>query len=42
MGHLRIDCRQCEDEGRRTTYFEPPHDKEQPHARLAEDDCACG
>jgi hypothetical protein len=35
MGHLRVDCRECEDEGRRTVLYEPPHDSPQPHARLS-------
>lgn len=33
MGHLRVDCRGCEAEGRRTVLYEPPHDPAQSHAR---------
>jgi hypothetical protein len=30
LGHLRLQCRACEDEGRRTVYYEPLHDTSQP------------
>ena len=33
MGHVRVDCRQCEAEGRVTTFFEPPHDAASPPLR---------
>jgi hypothetical protein len=34
MGHIRLDCRECEAEGRVTVFYEPPHDPAQPHIRL--------
>ncbi len=34
MGHIRLDCRGCEAEGRVTVFYEPPHDAAQPPARL--------
>ena len=32
MGHLRLQCRACEGEGRRAVFYEPPHDVTHPHA----------
>jgi hypothetical protein len=26
MGHARIDCKACEDEGRTSVMYEPPHE----------------
>jgi hypothetical protein len=34
MGHVRVDCRECEAEGRVTMFYEPPHDLAQRHVRL--------
>jgi hypothetical protein len=34
LGHLRLECLTCDDEGHRSVYFEPPHDPAQPQARL--------
>jgi hypothetical protein len=34
MGHVRVDCRECEAEGRVTVFYEPPHDATQRPARL--------
>jgi hypothetical protein len=36
MGHLRVDCRQCDAEGRVTTLYEPPHDATRPPIRLGQ------
>ncbi len=33
LGHHRLHCRQCEDEGRHCVYFKPPHDTSQWHVR---------
>jgi hypothetical protein len=33
MGHVRLHCRQCEDEGRQSVFFEPAHDVQQWHVR---------
>jgi hypothetical protein len=33
MGHVRVDCRECEAEGRVTVFYEPPHDLAQRHVR---------
>ena len=33
MGHLRLHCWACEDEGRTAVYYEPPHDLRQWHVR---------
>ncbi len=34
LGHLRMQCRECEKAGRRTVLNEPPHDATQRHVRL--------
>jgi hypothetical protein len=32
MGHIRVDCRECEAEGRVAVFYEP-HDSAEPHLR---------
>ena len=33
LGHARLHCRACDDEGRSATYYEPPHDVKAWHVR---------
>ena len=33
MGHLRLHCLQCQDQGRTAVFYEPPHDTREWHVR---------